>query len=181
MVLLGVLAAVATLSLAQGFVDVVLPAWTGQRPFGILFSLASRYGSLFLVGWIFIHNLGLACVVPGYGFMAGWWERDPRNRRHIGLLLAGAVFGTLILSGALMLRERDRFNLAFALPIFVAEALAVSFLAVAAAREVRAYVPTGERGWSLVTPMRRLGPPLVASVLLLGFLAAVEVRTIVGA
>lgn len=179
--MLGLSAVLATLSLAQGIVDVAIPAITGTEPFGFLFEQTERVGPAFLIGYVFVHNLGLACLVPGYGFLAAWFERRTANRFIIGVLLASAVITSLLVALQFVLTARERFDLPTALTIFFVEAAAVLAVAVPAARELRGFVPTRRYEWSLVTPFRRLAVPLTYACVMLAAVSIVEAWTILRA
>lgn len=179
--MLGVFAVLATLSVLQGFVDVLIPAVRGEDPFGFLFQATQRFGPWFFTAYIFVHNLGLACVVPGFGFVAAWFEKRTENRATIGLLLVGAVVASLLTAAAYLAQASARFDLAVSIPLLLGEALGVLVLALAAARELRGFVPTPRYEWSLVRPFRRLRLPLLASVLVLGALSLVEAYAVLSA
>lgn len=168
------------MSIGQGIIDVVVPALTGGRPFELLLSWTQQLGPAFLGGYVFVHNLGLACVVPGFGFAAARYERIPRNRGRIGLLLAGSVVLSLVVALQYLLMAHEKFDLRVALPIYLAEAIAVLVLAVPAARELRGFVPTPRYGWSLVHPFRNLRRPFMVSLVTLALLAVVEAALLVG-
>lgn len=172
--LLALLVALATLSLAQGIVDVVIPTITGAPPFGFLFAMTERFGPWFFVGYIFLHNLGLASIVPGYGFLAARFERNPRNRAVIGVLLLGSIVVSLLVATQFIISASERFHMPLALTLLVGEACGVLALAYAAARELRGFVPTRAYAWSLVTPFRNLGEPLAYSVAVLLLLSLWE-------
>lgn len=172
--MLGAYAVLATLSLLQGFADVVLPILRGEAPFRFLLAQTAAWGDWFFVVYVFVHNLGLACLVPGYGFLAAWFERRTVNRGLIGVLLAGAVVVSLAMSLQFVFMASYRFDLAFASALFMGEAAGVLVLAVAGARELRGFVPTREYGWALVTPFRRLAVPLAYSATLLALLSVFE-------
>lgn len=180
-VMLALLCVLATLSLCQGVVDVVLPVMLGEAPFQFLFEQTARFGPGFLVGYIFLHNLGLACVVPGYGFLAAWFERRTTNRFLIGVLLAASVAVSLFGTLQFVLEASEMFNLPTALAIFFAESAAVLAVAVAGARELRGFIPTRRYEWSLVTPFRNLGVPLAYAVTVLLAVSLFEAWTILGA
>lgn len=162
--MLGAFAVLATVSVLQGMVDVVLPTLRGEDPFGFLFGATERFGPLFFVAYIFVHNLGLACVVPGFGFLAAKFERNKANRFLIGVLLSAAVLVSLLVAGQYILLESERFNLPIALTLLVGETCGVLALAFAAMRELRGFVPTRRYEWSLVTPFRNLRVPFAYSV-----------------
>ena len=168
------------MSLAQGVVDVVLPTVRGERPFGFLFEMTERHGAVFFGAYVFLHNLGLACLVPGYGFIAAWFEKRTANRTLIGLILAGAVAFSLLTALTYIVRAPERFDLWVSVPLYIGESASVLMLAVAAARELRGFVPTRVYEWSLVTPFRKLRTPFLASAALLAVLAAFEAAAVLG-
>lgn len=173
-VLLGFCAVMATLSLAQGVVDLVIPAIRGEEPFGFLFTASERFGPGFLATYLFIHNLGLACIVPGVGFIAAWFERRTVNRTLIGWLLAGSVALSLLVALQYILQAPERFDMRIAVPIYVGESLAVIAVALAGALEMRGFVPTRRYEWALVTPFRRLWLVLASAAAILALLATLE-------
>jgi hypothetical protein len=178
--MLAIFAVLATVSLAQGVVDVVLPTVRGERLFGFLFEASEMYGPAFFGGYVFVHNLGLACLVPGYGFLAAWFEKRKANRTLIGLILAGAVVFSLLTALTYIVQAPERFDLRVAVPLFVGESVGVLLLSVAAARELRGFVPTRAYEWSLVTPFERLRGHFLASMMLLAVLAAAEAAAVLG-
>lgn len=179
--LLGLFCVLATLSLFQGIVDVVIPVLTGAPSFGFLFEMTDRFGPWFFIGYIFVHNLGLACLVPGYGFLAAWFERRKVNRFLIGVLLTGAVVGSLLVAAHFILSAPTRFHLPVSLALLTGEACGVLALAVAAARELKDFVPTRAYEWSLVKPYQNLRVPLGYSAVLLFVLSLFEAWAVIGA
>lgn len=173
-VLLATLALLATISLAQGIVDVVLPTVSGEEPFGFLLDQTARLGPGFFIAYVFLHNLGLAALVPGYGFLAAYFERRTQNRALIGLLLAAAVVASLLVALEFLIQARERFDLARALVLFTVEASAVLAVAIPAARQLKGFVPTRRYDWSLVTPFRKLRAPLVYAATVLLLVSGVE-------
>lgn len=171
--MLALFVVLATLSIVQGVVDVVLPALRGEDPFGFLFAASASLGPAFFGLYIFVHNMGLACLVPGFGFLAVYFEKKKANRGLIGALLAGAVVVSLLVALEFLLQS-GRFNLFFALPLFALEAVGVLVLALPAARLLRGFVPTRRYSWSLAAPFARLATPLAISALLLGVASAIE-------
>jgi hypothetical protein len=171
---LSLLACLAALSLLQGFLDIVLPTLTGGQPFATLFGMTRAFGPVFFALYVFVHNLGLACLVPGFGFVAVWFEKRKANRGVIGALLAGSVVLSLLVGFEFIVQARERFDLALTLPLFALEATGVLVLAIPAARMLRGFVPTPHYDWSLVAPMRALSGRLVASCALLAAAALVE-------
>lgn len=178
--MLGALAVLATLSIFQGIIDVVLPVLRGESPFGFLFAQTERFGPGFFIGYVFVHNLGLACLVPGYGFLAAWFERHTANRFLIGIVLAAAVACSLAVALEFILQASHRFDLPTAMTIFFAEASAVLAVAVPAARELKGFVPTRRYEWSLITPFRNLGVPLGYAATILVLVSLVEAWTVLG-
>lgn len=179
--LLGAFCVLATLSLFQGIVDVVIPVVRGEPAFGFLFQMTERFGPVFFVAYIFVHNLGLACLVPGYGFLAAWFERSKVNRFLIGVLLTGAVVGSLLVATHFILSAPTRFHLPVTLALLVGEACGVLALTVAATRELRDFVPTRAYQWSLVKPYQNLRVPLGYSAGVLFVLSLWEAWAVIGA
>jgi len=173
-VMLALFALLATLSLLQGIVDIVLPALLGEPPFGLLYAMTERFGPLYFVAYIFVHNLGLACVVPGFGFVAAYFERSKTNRFLVGLLLAASVTASLLVAAHFILTTPDQFHLPTTAAILVGESCAVLVLAYTAARELRGFVPTRAYTWSLVKPFRALAVPFAYSVSVLLLLSLFE-------
>lgn len=172
--MLGFFAVMATLSILQGIADVVIPVSRGERAFGFLFSMTERYGPGFFAAYIFAHNLGLACLVPGFGFLAAWYERRTVNRFLIGILLAGAVLASILVATHFIFTGPEAFDLPLATALLVGEACGVLALAVAAAQQLRGFVPTPAYQWSLVKPFRELRVPLGYSATLLLLLSVWE-------
>lgn len=179
-VMLAIFALLATISLLQGIADLVIPTLTGATPFGFLFKMTERYGAPFFIAYIFVHNLGLACLVPGYGFLAAYYERRPANRTLVGFLLAGAVLATLLVAAQFIFTSPD-VQLATSLTLLVGEGSAVMALAIAGAIELRGFVPTRAYAWSLVKPFRALKAPFAYSVAVLLFLSVFEAWSVLGA
>lgn len=168
------MAVLGGISIVQGIIDVVIPALTGGEPFAWLFKWTEALGPGFLTAYLLVHNLGLACIVPGFGFLASYFEKHTSNRQRIGLILLGAVLVSLFVALEYLIQAADRFDLAFALALFTLEALAVLLLAFPSALHMRGFVPTPAYGWALVTPFRRLLPAMAASFLLLVAASLVE-------
>lgn len=179
--LLGVMAVLGALSIGQGFVDVVVPALTGGESFGFLMTWTERLGPGFLGAYLLVHNLGLACIVPGFGFLASYYEKETSNRQRIGMILLGAVLVSLLVALEYLIQAAERFDLAFAFALFTVEAAAVLLLAFPSARLMKGFVPTRAYGWALVTPFRRLRAPMAACLILLVGASIVEVAVVFGA
>lgn len=179
-VMLALFALLATLSLLQGIADLVIPTIMGEEPFGFLFGMTERYGPAFFVAYIFVHNLGLACLVPGYGFLAAYYERRTANRAIVGWLLAGAVLSTLLVA-AQFIFSSPGFHLATSLTLLVGEAAGVLALALAGALELRGFVPTRAYAWSLVKPFNALKVPFAYSAAVLLLLSLFEAWAVLGA
>lgn len=172
--MLAMLACLGTLSLLQGVFDIAVPTVLGEQPFGLLFQATQTFGPAFFAVYVFLHNFGLACLVPGFGLVAVLLEKEKRNRKHIATLLSGAVILGLLVGLEFLVQASSRFDLVRVVPLFVAEALGVLILVIPAAREVRSLVPTRTYAWSLVTPMRKLATPLVLSCGVLALASAYE-------
>lgn len=180
--MLGAFALLATLSLLQGWADIVLPILTGEPPFGFLYAMTELFGPAFFILYVFIHNLGLACLVPGYGFLAAYFEKKPANRFIVGALLTGSVAASLLVAAHFIFTAPTQFHLPTTLALLVGEACGVLALAVAAARELRGYVPTRPAiQWSLVHPFRRLAVPMSYTFVLLLLLSLFEAWAVMGA
>jgi hypothetical protein len=179
--LLSTFATLATVSIMQGVFDIAIPTFTGAKPFGFVYRLTEAFGPSAFGLYIFLHNLGLACLVPGFGFVAVRFEKKPANRAVIGMLLAGAVVLALLVALEYLVQSSARFDLRFAIPLFVGEAVGVLALALPAARELRGFVPTPRYEWSLVTPLARLRWPFLLSALLLAALSGLETLVVLRA
>lgn len=178
--MLAAFCALATLSLLQGFLDILIPTVRGEPSFGFLFSMTERFGPWFLVAYIFVHNMGLACLVPGYGFLAARFEKSTKNRWIIGLLLSGAVVTSLLVAAQLVFTTAERFDLRLASIWLLGEAGSVLFLTLVATRQLKDFIPTRRYAWSLITPFQRLRVPLVFAVTMLLLLSVWETHHIVG-
>jgi len=174
-----VFAGLAALSLIQGIIDTMAPSLSGGEPFSLLFDNAVRFGPGFLAVYIYLHNLGLACLVPGFGFIAAWFERHTPNRARIGALLVIAVFASLLTALYYIATRSEMFTVSFALALFVAEATAVLVLAVPAAYELKDFVPTPAYGWALHDPYVRLVPYFIVSATALAALSVIEAAFII--
>ena len=157
----------------------VIGAWIVLTIFGV-FATTRVFGPLAFTAYVFIHNFGLACLVPGVGFVAARYERRTRNRGVIGVLLVGAVLAALLIALEFLIQANDRFDPYFAFPLFVGESTGVLLLALPSARELWGFVPTPAYEWSLVTPFRKLLRPALASAALLLALALLETWWVVG-
>jgi len=167
----------AVLGLLTGIVDVAIPFLTGGAPFSLLFALTEAFGPGYLLAHIVVHNLGLACVVPGIAFLAMAKEKDRDLRRAIPWILFFAV-ALSVVSGVHYLFDAGLYKGPSMLPVIVLEVGAVLGLALAGFLAYRDFVPTPAIGWSLVVPTRRLVPVFAlasASLLLAG---ALEVRAL---
>lgn len=171
----------ATLSILQGWVDIVLPVLTGGRSFGFLYEMTERFGPWFFIGYVFVHNLGLACLVPGYGFLAAYFERRTANRFLIGLLLTASLVASLLVAAHFILTAPALFHMPTTIALFVGEACGVLALALAATRELRGFVPTRAYAWSLVRPFQRLRLPLAYSTATLLLLSLFEAWAVLAA
>lgn len=179
--MLAVMAGLGAISIVQGFVDVVLPALWGQEPFALLYRATEVLGPGYFGAYLFVHNLGLACVVPGFGFLASRYEKQTTNRARIGMILLGAVLVSLLVALEYLIQAAERFDVAFAMALFTLEACAVLLLAFPSALQLRGFVPTRVYSWALITPFRRLRVPMVTSAFLLVLASIAETLFVFGA
>lgn len=179
--MLAIFCILATLSILQGIADIVIPALRGEEPFGFLYALTDEFGPGFFVAYIFLHNLGLACLVPGYGFLAAYFERRTANRFLVGVLLTGAIVSTILVAAQLIFSVPESFHLPTSLALLVGEACGVLGLAVASAMELRGFVPTRAYEWSLVKPFKALAVPFAYSFGVLLLLSVFEAWIVLGA
>lgn len=163
----------AAFSLLTGFFDVALPALVDRPRFPILFALAGAFGPGYLFVHIFLHNLGLALLVPGVGLLAASFEKDPRNRRHIGPILAIAAIGSLLVAVDLVIR-RGYWKESVVIGLFLVEAGAVVLATWAGLRALRGYVPTPKPAWGWIQPARDMAPYVAVAAVALAFGAFVE-------
>jgi hypothetical protein len=119
--------------------------------------------------------------VPGYGFLAAYFERRTVNRFIIGLLLAGSVVASLLVAAQLIMTAPEEFHIPTAIALLLGESCGVLALAIASARELKGFVPTRAYEWSLVTPFRRLRLPLGYSIVVLLILSIWEATAVLGA
>ncbi|HVM45488.1 MAG TPA: hypothetical protein VM582_06090 [Candidatus Thermoplasmatota archaeon] len=180
-VMLALFVALATVSILQGILDIVLPTLRGEPLFGFLYATTEAFGPWFFIAYIFVHNLGLACLVPGYGFLAARFERSKTNRFIVGLLLAGAVVASIVVAAHFVLTAPERFHLPTTMALLVGEACAVLALALAAAWQLKGFVPTRRYVWSLVAPFRKLAVPFAYSVTVLLGLSLFEAWAVLSA
>ncbi|MHB8605933.1 MAG: hypothetical protein ACYDCK_11830 [Thermoplasmatota archaeon] len=175
----AILLGLALASLATGILDVALPVLQGEPPFSSLFATVSYLGYPYLFLHIFVHNFGLACLVPGVGLAGASLERTQQRRVLIAIILLGAVILGLLAAVEYIL-ESGRFDLPVALALLALESLGVLTLAFAGYRVVRDHKPTPRIGWSLVHPSLELAPYFLASGALLAATAYAETLYIAG-
>lgn len=175
------MATLAGLSVATGIMDVLVPVLRGEEPFTPLMRLVDHYGPGYLFIHILVHNLGLACLVPGVGLVAATFEKDKGKRVLAARILFVTVILSLFVAFQYLLQARERFDLTLVIPLLAVEAFAVSLLAWRGFLVVRAFVPTPRAGWSFVHPARELAPWFVASNIALAVAALVEVGFVTGA
>lgn len=179
-VFLGVMLALGAACLATGVVDVLLPVLAGEEPFTVLQLLVEELGPAYLFFHIFVHNLGLACIVPGAGLLAARYEKSAKGRKLAALILLVAVVLALLIAIEYLIQARERFDLAIVAPLIMVEAFGVLALAWRGYRVVSTFRPTPKIGWSLVHPARELAPWFAGSAIVLALAALVEVGVIAG-
>lgn len=172
--------ALAAASLVTGVVDVLVPVLAGEEPFAVLDVLVRELGPAYLFFHVFVHNLGLACIVPGAGLLAAKYEKSPRGRRLAAMILFGAVVLSILIAAEYLVQARERFDLAIVAPLIMVEAFGVLALAWRGYRVVRDFRPTPKIAWSLVHPTRELAPWFAGSAIVLALAALVEVGVISG-
>lgn len=178
----GLLLFLALIGLATGILDIAIPTLNGEPIFSNLEAAVARWGFLYLFFHVFLHNLGLACIVPGIGLLAAHLEPNPRLRRAIGPILALAVALSLGVAATWVVRSGAYVNETVLL-IFGLEAAGVILLTAVGLRALSGYVPTPTAGWSLHHPTHRLAPYLVVTSIIIGmaaFIEAVYVARILG-
>lgn len=170
----------AVLSIVTSLLDVAWPVFTGEPLFGRLFALADGLGYGYLWAHIILHNLGMACIVPGFAALAMSKERDRRSRRAIPGILLVAVVLSLVSSLQFLATEQ---LVRSPMTIFIAllEVEAVLVLAVAGYFIYRDFVPTRELKWSLLHPARKLWPYFAVAYVSIAVAASLEVLVVVGA
>ncbi|MHB8584967.1 MAG: hypothetical protein ACYDDF_03920 [Thermoplasmatota archaeon] len=171
--MVGGLCAASAYALTTSAFDIAYPAITGAPKFAALESLALNLGPAYLFLHIFLHNLGLAALVPGVGLFAASFERNPTRRRVIGWILAGAVIVSLLVAAELIF-IRGWESMILTLPLLAAESTAVIILTLAGVRVLRDFVPTRRPDWAWVDPARQLAPYVAVAVTGLAFSAFVE-------
>lgn len=169
----GLLLFLALFGVATSVTDIAMPVMSGKPLFSNLRGAVDQWGYPYLFFHVFLHNLGLACIVPGVGLLAAHLEPDPRIRRLIGPLLAVAVAASLG-TGAAWVMRTGAYSQGAILLIFTLEVLGVGLLTWVGLRSLRGYIPTPAPGWSLYSPTYRIAPFAVVSSLLLGLAAFIE-------
>lgn len=163
------LVALSAASVAQGVLDVAIPIARHEPPFGWLLERSHAWGPWFLGAWLFVHNVGLAVLVPGVGFAAAPHARDARERGRVAHILVVATLALIALGAFLLLQRPDIFTTRVAWPLYIGESAAVLLPALAAARELIGPQPR----------LRALRAPLAAAVSALALLATVETLAVV--
>jgi len=176
----GLLLCLALIGIGTGIMDVAVPVLKGDELFAPLKRAVELFGYPYLFLHIFLHNLGIACLVPGIGLIAAHMERNPRLRAVIGPILSVAVVVS-ILTGAFWVVQSGAYAQGVIVLFFALEAAGVLLLTFAGLRAMRGYVPTPAPGWSLHTPAHRIAPYFLASSIVLGIAAYLEVLYILNA
>lgn len=163
----------AAFSIATGILDIGWPALTSQPRFEFLIRAAETLGPEYLFLHIFLHNLGLALIVPSVGLLAAAFERNPAARRWLGPVLAFGVLGSLLAAVELVLR-RGYWREEIVMGLLLVECGAVLLATWAGLRSLRGYVPTRKPAWSWWQPVREMAPYAAVSAIALAFGAFVE-------
>lgn len=171
--MVGLLAASSLFAILSGLLDIAYPSLTGQPRFMDLYLLAARFGPAYLFFHIFLHNFGMAAIVPGVGIVASSFEADRRRRRWIAWILAGAVVVSLGSAAELILLKGWE-QMTLVVPLLFAESSAVLLLTYAGLRALRSFVPTPNPQWAWFQPARELTPYIAISATALAFSALVE-------
>jgi len=164
----------ATVGLATSVVDVAIPALTGRPPFGLLLAHTDRHGPAYFAAHVFLHNLGIAALVPGLAFFAMRLERDARARRLIPSLLLAASVVAVGAGVARVATDPRLLALPLTGPLLALEAQAVLALAFAGHAEARRHEPGGALGESLAPSARRLALPFLLATGTLAVAAWIE-------
>lgn len=179
-VFVAVMAALAVLSIITGIVDIVLPKFTGEEPFALLYRAVAVLGPAYLFVHILVHNAGLACLVPGIGLLALSFERDRRMRVLGARILFATSVVALLVAFQFLLQASEKFDLALALPLLAVEGAAVLLLSWRGYRALREFVPTPRKSWAFVHPARELAPWFAGTFAVLALAAVVEVAVVMG-
>lgn len=174
------LGALATLSLFQGVVDIALPLSRGETPFGFTFGLMHKLGPGILFLSILVHNLGLAGLLPGLGFLAAMLEPNPRARRLIAPILLLALLLSMGTAVSAIFAGPGDFDLRFSLPLFLAEATAVLAVAFVSYGEFRRFLPRAPGRRDVARAFEAVAVPVFVSALGLIVLAVLETLVILG-
>ena len=177
------LALLAAASLAQGWLDVALPRARGERPFAFTGGLAEAHGPGALYLGILLHNLGLAGILPGMGFLLAMREPRPRLRRAIPAILLAALVLALANTLAMLLAgaRHGGLDLRFPLALYLAEATAVLGVGLLAHRAFRRWPDAPPDRAAVGRAFRGMGAALFAAAVGLALLAGVETHALLGA
>lgn len=169
------LATLATASILQGIADFGGALLLGAPLFGFTTTIADHFGPLGLYLAIFGHNLGLACLMPGIGYLAARAERTKNGRRFLGRLLLSAL-GLAMAAGLIyILRGPGHFTLGIALPILAGEAVAILYVGWLAHAQFARFDEHPPNETTLREALAHTRTPLLYAATALALLAAAEV------
>lgn len=168
-------------SLLQGVVDVGLPMSRGETPFAFTFALMERLGPGVLFLSILVHNLGLAGLLPGVGFLAAMLEPNARMRAWIPRILFAALLVSMASAFTFMFVGSGHFDLRFSLPLFLAEATAVVGVALMAYDQFSRFHERPAPVPHIAAAFEAIMPAFFAAALGLIALATLETLTLLGA
>lgn len=166
-------AALSALSILQGILDFGAPALLGTRPFAFTYSLASHGAPLLFLA-IFLHNAGLALLLPGVGFLAMRAERREANRRALRVILLTTAIAAAAMGLVYVLGGRGTFDLKHALILLAGETAALLLVALAAFRAMAPMVAARPDDAAWTRALVALRAPIAVSLALLALLAALE-------
>ena len=171
----ALLAALATAAIAQGVADFSGAALLGKPLFGFTNGIAERFGAAGLFVAILAHNLGLAALIPGIGYLAARWERTSAGRLLVGRVLLIGLVSAMGAGLFYVLAGPGDFSLGIALPILAGEAFAVLFVAQRAHAQFARFRAAPPDAGALGEAMRQVRVPLLFAFGALAVLAAAEV------
>lgn len=175
------LGALAALSLAQGVLDVGLPLARGEAPFGFTLGLGDAQGPGALYLAILAHNLGLAGLLPGLGFLLAMRERHPGLRRAIPPILLVALVVALGNAFALLLAAGGPGGASgpFRLALYLAEATAILGVASLSQQAFhRRFARRTPDATAVAGALRDVGGPVFAAAIGLTILAGLETHAL---
>lgn len=171
----ALLATLAAAAIAQGVADFTGAAMVGAPLFSFTHGIAERFGPLGLFAAILAHNVGLACLIPGIGYLAARAEDASDGRVLLGRVLFVGLVAAMGAGLLYVLRGPGDFTLGIALPLLAGEAAAVLYVAHAAHAQFARFraAPPDEK--TLGEALQGVRVPLAFGASALAVLAAAEV------